>query len=163
MADPKYVKDIMTTGAISVKSSDKLTKAVKSMTEKNISCVMVLEDERLVGIITERDLVQRVLNEGKTLSKLTCKDAMTQSVTTISQEATLEEAMRVIESMGVRRLPVVDQDGLTGLITQTDIVDETFNIHKHNMKLAFHQNLQSYIIIATTIFFIAVFVYRTFF
>ena len=163
MAQPNYVKDIMTTGAISVKTSDKLTKAIKTMSEKNISCVMVLDDNGLKGLITERDLVQRVLDENKDPKKLTCEDVMTKNITTISQEATLEEAMRIIESMKVRRLPVVDGDGLTGLITQTDIVDETYNIHKHNQKMAYHQNIQSYVIIATTILFIAVFVYRQFF
>ncbi|MFT4249981.1 MAG: cyclic nucleotide-binding/CBS domain-containing protein [Candidatus Woesearchaeota archaeon] len=157
------VKDIMTRGAISVQTNDKLTKAIKLMTEKHISCVMVLEKEQLVGIITERDLIKRVLAENKDPKKLAAQDAMTRSVSTISEEATLEEAMRVIESMKVRRLPVVNKKGLSGLITQTDIVNETYSIHKHNQKMAFHQNLQSYIIIATVVFFIAVFVLRLLF
>lgn len=160
MAAAEHVKDIMTTGAISVDTSDPLSKAVKLMTEKNISCVMVVEKEKLQGIITERDLVQRVLYEKKDVSKLKAKDIMTKNLTSISREATLEEGMRIIESMKVRRLPVVDENGLVGLITQTDIVDQTYNIHRDNKKLSFHQQIQSYVIVATAIFVVAVFMYK---
>lgn len=155
------VKDIMTRGAISVKTTDKLQKVVDLMAEKHISCVMVVTKEKgLVGIITERDLIKRVLAQKEDINSLSAEDVMTKSVSTISEEASLDEAMRVIESMKVRRLPVVNKDGLSGLITQTDIVKETYNIHKHNQRMAFHQNLQSYIIIATVIFFIIIFLIR---
>lgn len=154
----------MTTGAISIKEDDRLSKAVKLMTEKNISCVMVVnKQDELVGIITERDLVQRVLYKKKDAADITAKSAMTKNITSISEEATLEEAMRIIESMKVRRLPVVNKQGLSGLITQTDIVDETYNIHQHNQKMAFHQNIQSYVIVATAIFIVAVLLWRTLF
>jgi CBS domain-containing protein len=154
------VKEIMTRGAISVQSTDKLQKAIDLMAKNHISCVMVLDDKQLKGIITERDLIRRVLHEKGDVKKLKAKDVMTKSINTISEEATLEEAMRVIESMKVRRLPVVNKDGLSGLITQTDIVEETYNIHKHNQKMAFHQNLQSYIIVGTAVFFLIVFLIR---
>ena len=155
------VKDIMTRGAISVKTTDKLQKVVDLMAEKHISCVMVVTKEKgLVGIITERDLIKRVLAQKEDINSLSAEDVMTKSVSTISEEASLDEAMRVIESMKVRRLPVVNKDGLSGLITQTDIVKETYNIHKHNQRMAFHQNLQSYVIIATVIFFIIIFLIR---
>lgn len=159
----ELVKDIMTRGAISVQTTDKLTKAIDIMAEKHISCVVVLEKKQLKGIITERDLLRRVLHDKQDPKKLTAADIMTKSVNTISEEATLEEAMRVIESMKVRRLPVVNKDGLSGLITQTDIVEETYNIHQHNQKMAFHQNLQSYIIIATAVFFLVIFLIKFYF
>jgi fluoride ion exporter CrcB/FEX len=65
--------------------------------------------------------------------------------------------------MHIRRLPVVDRTGVVGLVTLSDIVRETQSIHKHNQMLAFHQNLQSYIILAILAFFIAIFVYRYYF
>ena len=160
MAAPRLVKDIMTTGVISIESTERLSRAIQLMTERNISCVIVKNGPDVVGIITERDLLRRVLAVGADPKNLSAEEVMTRTVTTISQEATLEEGMRVIESMKVRRLPVIAKDGIVGLITQTDIVNETYNIHKHNLKMAFHQNLQSYIIIATTIFFCLIFLYR---
>lgn len=158
-----YVKDFMTTGVIHVSSDDTVQKAIEVMTERNISCVVVVESEsssRPVGLITERDLIKRVLKQGKSPKTLKAKDVMTNSLVTISEEATLEEAMRTIEGMKIRRLPVINSSGVIGLITQTDIVKETYSIHKSNMRMAFHQNIQSYVIIALAIIFVAAFLIR---
>ena len=88
---------------------------------------------------------------------------MTPNLITVSADSTLYEAMEVIEGMHIRRLPVVDRTGIVGLVTLSDIVRETQSIHRHNMKLAFHQNLQSYIILTILAFFILVFVFRFYF
>lgn len=165
MGRTRKIKDIMTTGVISVGQKDSVEKAVKLMSDRNISCVIVTEDEsnaRALGIITERDLVRRILQQGKDPKKVKAKDIMTTSLVTISEEATLEEGMRIIESMKIRRLPVVNAQGLSGLITQSDIVKETYNIHRHNLRLTFHQNIQSYVIIALAIVFLVAFFVRYF-
>lgn len=158
-----YVGDLMTTGVIHVSKDDTVQQAVETMTDRNISCVVVTKDKdssEPVGLITERDLIKRVLKSGKNPKSLKASEVMTTSLVTISEQATLEEAMRVIESMKIRRLPVVNKNGLVGLVTQTDIVKETYNIHKSNMRLAFHQNIQSYVIIGLAIVFIVAFFIR---
>ena len=158
-----FVKDFMTTGVVHVTAADTVERAIDVMTERNISCVVVTESEessRPLGLITERDLLRRVLKKGLNPKKTLAKDIMTSSLVTISEEATLEEAMRTIEGMKIRRLPVINAAGVVGLITQTDIVKETYNIHKSNMRLAFHQTIQSYVIIALAVVFVVAFLIR---
>lgn len=163
MAQKEKIKEIMTSGVISVSPEDSVKKAVDTMTDRNISCVIVTEGKKPIGIITERDLVQRVLKPGKSTKSLKAKDIMTPSVVSISDQSPLEEGLRVMESMKIRRLPVVSKQGLSGLVTQSDIVKETYNIHKHNQRLQFHQNIQSYVIIALAVFFVVAFILRFWF
>ena len=142
------VHEIMTEGVITVTQDATVQEAVDLMAERNISCVIITEDEeslKPLGIVTERDLIRRILKPGKSPKKTKVKTVMTSSLVTISEQASLEEGMRVMQDMHIRRLPVVSQG--TGLITQTDIVEETYNIHKHAQRLAFHQNVQSYVIL----------------
>ncbi len=153
MNEIRRVKDVMTRDAVSVQTITPLKEVIHVMSEKNISCVLVNEKKQLAGIITERDLVQRVLDKNKEVSKLRAKDVMTKTITSVSEEATLQEAMHVVENMNLRRLVVLNKQGVQGIITQTDIVKETHHIHEHNQRLAFHQNLQSYIIIISIIIF----------
>lgn len=158
-----YVKELMTTGVIHVSQDDSVQQAIDIMTDRNISCVVVTESKESnnpVGLITERDLIKRVLKPEKKPKSLKASDVMTRNLVTVSEEATLEEAMRVIEGMKIRRLPVLNKDGLVGLITETDIVHETYNIHKNNMRLAFHQALQSYVIVGLAAVFVLAFLIR---
>ena len=162
----KRIKDIMTTGVITVTPQDAVQKGINLMADKNISCVVVVEghgSKRPVGIVTERDLVKRVLKPRKNTKTTMIKAIMTSSIVSISEEASPEEAMRVIESMKIRRVPVVNDTGVVGLVTQSNIVRQMYDITMMNKRLTFHQNVQSYIIIALAAIFIIIFIIRFYF
>ncbi len=157
------IKDIMTTGVISVGPDETVQHAVDIMAERSISCVVVTDtgsSKNPIGIITERDLVRRVLQPGKNPKRIKNRQVMTTSLVTISEEATLEEGMRIISSMKIRRLPVVNKEGLIGIVTYTDIVNETMDIHANNKRLMFHQNIQSIVILALAALFLIVIIVR---
>lgn len=155
----------MTTGVISLPDSEKIQAAVDLMTDRSISCVIVTkkDDQSIpVGIITERDLVQRVLHEGLDPKKNQIKDVMTPNPIKITTEATLEEGLHMIDTMKIRRLPVVEDEKLVGLVTLTDIVKETKSLQQYNKRLTYHQNVQSYIIIGLFLIAIVAFILRIF-
>jgi len=94
-----------------------LREAAKIMSEKGIGSLIIMKDNKIVGIITERDIM-------KNISKLDKKvyDIMSKEVITVSPNETLDEAADIMAEHKIKRLPVVEDDQLLGIITATDII-----------------------------------------
>jgi CBS domain-containing protein len=93
------------------------------MEETNLGCVIVTEKERPVGIITDRDIVLRVIAAGKQPGETFARDIMSRDLIVLGQDMGLCEAMNYMKDKGVRRMPVVDSEGrLQGIITVDDII-----------------------------------------
>ncbi len=116
----KKVEQIMNRRITSVSRKDLLLKAIELMAENRISCVLVIEDNKPAGIVTECDVTKAVA-ENRVLKKV--EEIMNSSVITVSKDINLYDAKRVMEENKVRRLVIVDSDGnVIGIITQTDII-----------------------------------------
>jgi PAS domain S-box-containing protein len=126
----REVSDIMSKDVASVGTSTTVAKAAKVMAEKNISCIGVTEGKEVVGVITERDLLQRIVAKKKNYAGLQVVDIMSSPVKSVSQDHSIFSANRMMEKLGVRRLVVLDQKGLCGIVTQTDI----FRSVKHKLQ-----------------------------
>jgi len=114
--------------------------AVHEMNRLRIGSIVVLDGERLAGIFTERDVLQRVVAEGKSPSETLVADVMTEEVETITPQTTVEEAMRAMTVRRHRHLPVMDDGKMVGLVS---IGDVTRWISWANENEA--ENLRSYI------------------
>jgi CBS domain-containing protein len=101
----------------------RITEIAQMMDEKNVGCVIITEKQMPVGIITDRDIVLRVVGKKKDPQKIAVRDVMTPNPLVIGAEKGLFEAMRQFEGKKFRRLPVVDATGrLNGIITTDDMV-----------------------------------------
>lgn len=96
--------------------------ALRFMTEKNVGALMVLQDGRLVGIISERDFVHRIAETRDAHLNSPIRDYMTEKVITVSPEQTIETCMLLMTDKRIRHLPVVQDDKLVGLISIGDVV-----------------------------------------
>ena len=126
----KKVKDIMTTDVITTTSDIDVVYAFEKLMEYKISSLPVLEDGRLIGIITATDVGHNLILDKYELGT-SVKEIMITSVITISPEDTLETAIKVmkdsISSSGIlNQLPVVEGDKLVGIISDGDIIQEIF-------------------------------------
>jgi CBS domain-containing protein len=92
-----------------------------AMDRSGHGCLLVTAGGRVIGIVTERDLVRRALTKGGTMSRSKIKNIMSAPLIVVDPDASIEQAAKVMAHHKVRRLPVVGKDGLTGLITITDI------------------------------------------
>jgi CBS domain-containing protein len=154
------IRDIMTQRVVTVPKEKGLAEVVKIMGTTKISSIIITQDEKIIGIITERDLIKHILMEGKSLSKVKVDEVMTKEPLTIRPDAELDQASMFMRDKNIRHLPVVDNGKLVGLITQTDIVKETHKIQRENVRFNKYQNIQVVIIVILFVFLAAYLIYR---
>jgi CBS domain-containing protein len=100
--------------------------AIRWMSEKNVGALLVIESGDLLGIISERDYTRKVILMDRSSKHTSVREIMTKNVMTITSDATVEEAMRVMTKHRVRHLPVVDRGGhVIGLVSIGDLVERT--------------------------------------
>jgi predicted transcriptional regulator len=120
------VKDIMSRPVVTVKESDTAVDAAKLMAKHDIGCVLVAGKKgETIGIVTERDIVQRVAAKNLLPSKVTVGDSMSKPVITIQSRASVTDAAKLMNQRKVRRLAVIDDGKLAGVLTMKDILEVT--------------------------------------
>ena len=117
------VKDIMSSPVATIDENETVDKAAQLMDEQNVGCIVVTSKQgKPLGIITERDLVIRVLARNSQPSKLIAKEVMTSPLITVDPDETLSEAARRMSRLNIRRLGVMYKGNLVGLVSSKDIL-----------------------------------------
>lgn len=106
----------------SVSPSHTVFEALQLMAQKDISAVLVIEGDRLVGIFTERDYARKIILHGRTSRDSRIGELMSQNLLTVSPSQTVEEIMSIMTENRFRHLPVVDHGKLIGIVTIGDTV-----------------------------------------
>ena len=96
--------------------------AVKLMAEKSVGALLVMEGERLVGIVTERDYARKVILKGRASDDTPIRDIMTSEIVTTSSDSNIQVCMNQVTEGRIRHLPVVDDGKVTGIISIGDLV-----------------------------------------
>jgi CBS domain-containing protein len=112
----------MTKNIKTVKTDDTVHDAVKKMNKFDIGSVIVVSSGRAVGIITETNIMRRIVEPRMDPATVWAKDIMSSPLTTIDPNAALEEAAKIMAEKRINRLPVMDGDKLLGVISSSDIV-----------------------------------------
>ena len=115
------IRDVMTTNPTTVERSTSVLEAAKVMAGEDVGPLPVTEGGRLVGIITDRDVVVRVLAEERDAQATTVGDICSSDLVTVTPEDDLDQALRKMASAQVRRLPVVEGDRIIGIVAQADV------------------------------------------
>ncbi len=118
----KRVTEIMSEGPVDVVEKGlNVFYAANVMKERARGSLVVVDDGKPVGIVTERDIVRRVVAEGRSPSATKVGDIMSAPLISVGPEATVAAAVRVMYENGIRRLPVVENDRVVGMLTVTDL------------------------------------------
>ena len=115
------VRDVMSRAVVTVSPDDTLDSAANAMSCRNISCVVVLEQGAVTGILTERDLLKKVVAGGTDFGKAKVRDVMSSPVECTAPKSSILEAGRIMEAKCMKRLPVLHSNHLVGIVTQTDL------------------------------------------
>jgi CBS domain-containing protein len=116
------VRDIMARNVKTVRTDDNVLSAVSKMNKFHIGSVIVTNNGRPVGIITERNILQRIVEPGLDPSMVRAKDIMSSPLVTIDPNAAVEEAAKIMASKHIKKLPVVEGGKVVGIISTSDIV-----------------------------------------
>lgn len=106
----------------SVKPDDTVFDSLKLMAAKEVGALLVLDEDRLVGIVTERDYARKVILEGKSSKSSSVAEVMTPRVLCVTPERTVDECMALMTDKRARHLPVVDHKRVVGVVSIGDLV-----------------------------------------
>jgi CBS domain-containing protein len=120
----KSVKDAMTSDVTTAQPSSSLTEAAKLMKQEDVGSVPVVDGGRLIGVVTDRDIVVRGIADGSDPHAIQVGDIASRDLVTVRPDDDLEEALRLMAQHQVRRVMVVDDGRLVGVVAQADIAQE---------------------------------------
>ena len=126
------VRDIMTYPAITEDEDVSVAEIAKCMKMSGISCVVITKEDNPVGIVTDRDVVTKVIMKGRNPGEVKAKEIMSSPLMTIESDASLGRAGKVLIEKGIRRLPVIENGELVGIVSLRNIVTrEPLHVRKY--------------------------------
>ncbi len=117
-----HILKVKSSNIISITPDTIVYNALELMVTKNVSALLVLEDEKLVGIFTERDYARKVILKGKNSRDTRIGEIMTEDLITVSPDSMIDECMQLMTSRFIRHLPVLEEKKLIGIISIGDVV-----------------------------------------
>jgi CBS domain-containing protein len=121
----KNVKDVMTSNPTTVQADASVVEAARIMRDKDTGIVPVVESDQLSGTVTDRDIAVRVVAEGRDPASTVVREIASTDVATVEPEQDLSDALRLMAERQVRRLPVVENGRLVGIVAQADVARES--------------------------------------
>jgi len=118
----KTIRDLMTNNPCAIDADKPVAYAAKMMRDEDVGLAPIVEGDKLIGTLTDRDIAIRVVAEGKDPQATTVREVASTKLVTVDPEQNLDEALRLMATNQVRRLPVVEEDGrLAGVVAQADV------------------------------------------
>lgn len=143
----KEIKDIMSTHPKVASEDSTVLDIVKQMAKQSVSCVVITEGTKPVGIITERDIINKVIAKEKSPKNMPATDIMSTPVVSVSPNTSFGSVAKLMKDKKIRRVVITENDNLAGIVTQTDITKAAHGIDALNRHISFHMNIQSWVII----------------
>ena len=120
----RTVNEVMTTDPRTVELGDTLTEAARVLTEADIGAVLAIDEGRVVGILTDRDIVVRAIADGRDPGSTNVGDVCSSDVVTLTPDQSLDDAVRLMREHDVRRVPVVQDGRPAGILSLGDLAVE---------------------------------------
>jgi CBS domain-containing protein len=140
------VEDLMVRNLITIESDSSVKQAAESMNKYEIGCLIVCKKGHAVGIITERDLLKRVVAKAKDVKTTRVKEIMSSPLTTVKPATEVEEAVKLMFQTKIKKLPVInDKKHPIGLVTSTDIA----RFQPYLMKIVKQLNARTHLLTET--------------
>jgi len=116
------IRNIMVSEVVTTKIDSTVEEAVKLMNEHEIGCLIVTQDNQPIGILTERDLLKRILAKSKDLKTMKVEEVMSRPLISVEPSAQLGDVSRLMFQKNIKKMPIIKKGKLVGLVTLTDIL-----------------------------------------
>ena len=117
------VRDVMNRDVKTIEPSESVMEAASQMNEFRIGCLVVVRNEKLVGIITERDILEKVVAEDRKASEVKVSQVMTRDPVLIEDDKDISDAVEIMSNSQVKKLPVISGHSLVGILTAADLAN----------------------------------------
>jgi CBS domain-containing protein len=128
------VKEIMTRNVVSIDQNASVFDACMKYKEKKVGCLVVVSGEACVGLVTERDLIERSICQRRNPENTTVKEIMSQHIKVVNALDTIEKALETMQQFKIKKLPVISAEKVVGIITVTDIAEARPDLSKRFME-----------------------------
>ena len=126
MASDKHIRDVMTPNPACVSAKDSIREVARIMAREDTGVVPVVDGKKVIGMITDRDIVVRLVAEGKDPANAKVNEAMTKNVRSVKEDSTINDALQMMSSAQIRRVPVVNNNNeIVGIVSMKDIATES--------------------------------------
>lgn len=115
------VRDVMTSNPTTCEPTATLVDAAKVMAREDVGPVPIVEGGKLVGLVTDRDIIIRAVAEGRDVTSTTVRDVASRDLVTVTADEDLDRALQLMADNQVRRIPVVEGDRVVGIVSQADV------------------------------------------
>jgi len=133
------VDDIMTRGVVTATRSQPLSQIAGVMSERKLGIMVVVDEDtgrKVVGVLSDSDIIRKVVAAGRNPAQMLVQDVMTTNVITIKRESTVSDAANIMRSYALKRLPVIENGQLIGIVSSTDIIRSLIDVKKALLDLA---------------------------
>ena len=121
----KKIQEVMTSNPCSIDADKPVSYAAKMMKDEDVGFAPIVEGDKLIGTVTDRDIAMKIVAEGRDPQSTTVREIASTNLVTIDPQQDLDDALRLMASNQVRRLPVVEEDGrLVGVVAQKDVAEQ---------------------------------------
>lgn len=124
------VRDIMTSSVDWVSPDTTVVKVAQLMKKDDVGSIPICQDNNLIGIITDRDIVLKVVAAGGNTNNVSCKDIMSKDIISVTADQDVHEAANMMSKYQIRRLPVIENGKLVGIVAIGDLAIEKIHINE---------------------------------
>jgi CBS domain-containing protein len=128
------IKEVMTRNVVSIDADASVFDACMMYKEKKVGCLVVVSDETCVGIVTERDLIERSICQRRNPETTKVKEIMSSNIKVVNALDTIEKALETLQQFKIKKLPVISAQKVVGIITMTDIAEARPDLSKRFME-----------------------------
>ncbi|MGH8726955.1 MAG: CBS domain-containing protein [Burkholderiales bacterium] len=130
-------------GALSIAPNASVYSALQLMADKKVGLLVVLDGEKLIGVISERDYARKVELRGKTAKDTTVRDVMTEKVVSVTPDNTVPECMALMNKHRIRHLPVVEGNRVIGVLSNRNLLEEVVAEEERRIKELEHERIEA--------------------